>query len=118
MCGNNDCECLTKTLCTIVKLQKQGECIDSSLTSCDRPYLGINNNNIYNTRPITLYTCPGNIIWCMLDTLEKNTGKSTVFIIEDVEDCCATFRFFAPAEATYEISALSFHVTFQILIGN
>ena len=115
MCGNNDCECLTKTLCTIVKLQKQGECIDSSLTSCDRPYLGINNNNIYNTRPITLYTCPGNILWSMPYTLEKKTGKSTVFRIEDVEDCCATFRILAPTEDTYEATESFFTINLNCI---
>ena len=101
MCGNN-CESLSKTLCMIVKLQKQGECIDSSLMSCDRPYLGINSNSTYNTRPITLYTCPSNTLWTMPYTIGGETGTSSVFRVEAVEDCCATFRILREVDGTYE----------------
>ena len=62
---NNNCESLTDLLCLIVKLQKQGQCVDNGIQSCDRPFLGINNSNVFNTRPITLYTCPGNVLWTM-----------------------------------------------------
>ena len=100
MCNNNNncnnCSCFTDTLCTIVKLQKQGQCIDSTLTTCDRPYLGIAPTSAFNTRPISLYTCPGNTLWTMPYTLNGEDGTSTVFRIEAVEDCCATFRVLAP----------------------
>lgn len=102
MCQNNNCNSLTDTLCTIVNLQKQGECIDSSLTSCDKPFLGINNNNVLNTRPITLYTCPNNTLWTMPFTQNGETGTSNVFRIEAVEDCCATFRILRNVNDTFE----------------
>ena len=98
MCSNNDCEDLKDVLCTIVKLQKKGQCFDEGITSCDRPFLGSTSNNFYNTRPITLYTCPTNTLWTMPYTLNGVEETSTVFRVEAVNDCCATFRVLAPGE--------------------
>ena len=97
MCSNdNNCNCLRDTLCMIVNLQKQGQCIDGGIKSCDRPYLGLNNNSTYNTRPITFYTCPTNTLWSMPYTLNGATNTSSVFRIESLDDECATFRVLAP----------------------
>ena len=96
MCGNNNCECLREVLCTIVKIQRQSTCIDEGITSCDRPFLGTPTNSLFNTRPITLYTCPTNTLWTMPYTLNGPTGTSSVFRVEAVEDCCATLRVLAP----------------------
>lgn len=98
MCSNETCEDLRDVLCTIVKIQKRGECFDEGITSCDRPFLGANNNTLYNTRPITLYTCPTNTLWTMPYTLNGVEETSSVFRVEAVEDCCATFRVLAPGE--------------------
>lgn len=92
MCTNNNCDCLRDVLCKIVKLQKQGECIDDNINSCDRPFLGINNNKAFNTRPITLYTCPNNKLWTMPIDEKEECEKSSIFRVEAVEGCCATFR--------------------------
>lgn len=97
MCNNNNCEDLRDVLCTIVKLQKQGQCFDEGITSCDRPFLGANNNTLYNTRPISFYTCPTNTLWTMPYTLNGIESTSSVFRVEAVEDCCATLRVLAPA---------------------
>lgn len=104
MCGNNNCEDLRDILCTIVKIQRRNNCIDEGITSCDRPFLGATTNNLYNTRPITLYTCPSNTLWAMPYTLDDTTGSSSVFRVEAVEDCCATLRVLAPSteEETFE----------------
>ena len=102
MCGNNNCDCLRETLCTIVRLQKQGECIDDGINSCDRTFLVINNNNVFNTRPITLYTCPNNTLWTMPFTDGDESGTSTVFRVETVEGCCATFRILRDVDVTLE----------------
>lgn len=96
MCGNETCKDLRDVLCTIVKIQKQGQCFDEGITSCDRPFLGVNNSTFYNTRPITLYTCPTNTLWTMPYTLNGVELTSSVFRVEAVEDCCATFRVLAP----------------------
>lgn len=98
MCENNNCDSIRELLCTIVKIQKRGECIDSGIASCDRPFLGITPGSLYNTRPLTLYTCPTNTLWTMPYTLNGTTGTSNVFRVETVEDCCATLRILAPGE--------------------
>lgn len=97
MCSDNNCENLNDVLCTIIKLQKQGECFDQGITSCDRPFLGANTNTLYNTRPISFYTCPTNTLWTMPYTLDGVEGTSSVFRVEAVEDCCCTCRVLAPA---------------------
>ena len=96
MCGNNNCDCLREVLCTIVKIQRRGECVDGTIASCDRPFLGTTPSSLYNTRPITLYTCSTNTLWTMPYTLNGTTGTSSVFRVEAVEDCCATLRVLAP----------------------
>ena len=99
MCSNdNNCNGLRDTLCTIINLQKQGQCIDDGIKSCDRPYLGLNNNTAYNTRPITFYTCPNNTLWSMPYTLNGTEGVSNVFRVETANDCCCTCRVLAPSD--------------------
>ena len=98
MCGNNNCDSLREVLCTIVKIQKKGDCIEGVIASCDRPFLGQTPNTLYNTRPISFYTCPTNTLWTMPYTLNGTTGTSSVFRVEAVEDCCATLRVLAPGE--------------------
>ena len=98
MCGNNNCDSLREVLCTIVKIQKKGDCIEGVIASCDRPFLGQTPNSLYNTRPISFYTCPTNTLWTMPYTLNGTTGTSSVFGVEAVEDCCATLRVLAPGE--------------------
>ncbi len=98
MCGNNNCDSLREVLCTIVKIQKKGDCIEGVIASCDRPFLGQTPNSLYNTRPISFYTCPTNTLWTMPYTLNGTTGTSSVFRVEAVEDCCATLRVLAPGE--------------------
>lgn len=102
MCGNN-CEGLSDTLCKIIKLQKKGKCIDEGITSCDRPFLGANTNTLYNTRPISFYTCPTNTLWEMPYTLNGTSGTSSVFRAEAIDGCCCTCRVLAPnPDGTYE----------------
>ena len=106
MCDNNNgCSCFTDTLCTIVDLQRQGECCDQTIGSCDRPFLGTNISTFaFNTRPVSLYTCGSNILWTMPYTLDGTDGESTVFRVETVSDCCATFRVLAPNPDTTSLN--------------
>ena len=99
MCCNefNDCNCLNETLCAIVALQKKGQCHSKALLSCDRPFLGKNNlTSNFNTRPITLYNCNANLLWSMPYTSNQTVRTSSVFRLENVDGCCATFRVLAP----------------------
>ena len=110
MC-NNSCEGLTDTLCMIVKLQKQGSSIDDAPMSCDRPFLGINSNNVLNTRPISFYTCPTNTLW----TMPYDGGTSSVFRVEQVEDCCCTCRVLSPTENGYEATNSFFTINLNCI---
>ena len=101
MCQNNCCEGLAETLCLIVKLQKQGECIDDSNMSCDRPFLGINAGSVLNTRPVSFYTCPNNTLWTMPYVDGDETGTSSVFRVEAVDGCCCTCRVLRPEGDSY-----------------
>ena len=110
MCENNNCDSLRDTLCLIVKLQKQGECIDNGINSCDRPFLGINVNNIFNTRPINIYTCPNNTLWSMPWSDGEESGTSSIFRIETVEGCCATFRVLRETEGEFNLTDTFFTI--------
>ena len=52
----------------------------------------------FNTRPIVLYTCGSNGTPLAMPTSRDpaTTDTSTVFRIEKLDDCCATFRVLAP----------------------
>ena len=102
MCCNGSCESLNDLLCLIVKLQKQGQCFDGGIQSCDRPFLGINNNNVFNTRPITLYTS-NNTLFEAPYTLGDTSSTSSVFRVEKVTSDSATLRVLAPNPDTTSI---------------
>lgn len=105
MCNNNDqdCKCIAEILKVIMILQQNANCADSCLDSCDRGFLGCSTTSLNcNTRPIMLYTaCSNGTPWSMPTTKEaiSCTGTSetcsTVFRIEKLDDCCATFRVLA-----------------------
>ncbi len=100
MCDNqkqNDCGCLNDILKTIMLLQNQDfEC--DSFSGCDKPYLGPTPNVVcYNTRPISFYNCSTGALWEFTYTAEDGTtGTSTVFRVENLDDCCCTCRILYP----------------------
>lgn len=97
MCDNKNeniesCECLHDILETIVKLQHHDH-PKCSATGCDKPYLGPEKRfTCYNTRPISLYNCCTGNMWSFPYTANGNTGTSTVFRVESLDDCCCTCR--------------------------
>ena len=88
--------CFSKLLKVIDILQKNscGElCNDES---CTRPFLGGSPTIIcYNTRPVTFYTASGNIFTANYQ-VAGNNKTSSVFRVENVDDCCATLRILRP----------------------
>ena len=98
--NNQECneKSISKILNFIIELQKKAECINDSTTGCDRKRLGptINNGLIYNTRPITIYSCCNGTLWEFPYTLNGETGTSTVFKISKTDGNCATFEVLAP----------------------
>lgn len=99
--NNRECDetSISKILSFILELQK---CADNtnldSTFGCDKPCLGpnITNGLIFNTRPITLYSCCTGALWTMPYTLNGTTGESSVFKISKVDGNCATFEILAP----------------------
>lgn len=101
MCNNenNTCEnCIADILKVILLLQQSVCKNDCCLETCDRGFLGQNSSTFLNTRPIQLYTCSGgNTPLAMpISKSPTETGTSTVFRLEKLDDCCATCRVLAP----------------------
>ena len=106
-CGNNNdnesCRCIAEILTVINVLQQNANCGDSCLETCDRGFLGCNTTTLgCNTRPVVLYTCAGNgTPWSMPTTREnvvcgdEGVVCSSVFRVEKIDGCCATFRVLA-----------------------
>ena len=121
MCNNNgDCSCVAEILKVICVLQQNAECSDSCLDTCDRGFLGQNSSLCYNTRPIVLYTC-GNGGTPLAMPISKDPAvstTSTVFRLEKLDGCCATYRVLAPN--TDESSVFPYEATnsfFTINLG-
>ncbi len=99
MCNNQNCECIAEILKVIYILQKNSDCNDVCLESCDRGFLSCNAVTLScNTRPVMLYTAAGNgQPWSMPISRDNTIDEtSTVFRVEKLEDNCATFRVLAP----------------------
>ena len=97
MCNNenNTCEnCIADILKVILLLQQSVCQNDSCLETCDRGFLGQSCSSFCNTRPVVLYTCgTGNEALAMpISKVPNETVTSTVFRLEKLDDCCATFR--------------------------
>lgn len=98
---NRECDerSISKILSFILELQLATENTNlDSLGGCDKPCLGpsVINGLIFNTRPITLYSCCTGALWTMPYTLNGVTGESSVFKVTKVDDNCATFEILAP----------------------
>lgn len=103
-CCNN---CIAEILQVICVLQANAN-PSTCLNSCDRPALGGGGRSIIcNTRPVMLYTCCGNgepwkmptsktDIDCTVTANQKEC--SSVFRLEKIDGCCATFRVLARNE--------------------
>ena len=94
MC-NKKCNCISDILNIIYLLQKNSNILDNSIQSCDRPILGQFAGAFYNTRPVMLYINNSNGVtpWSMSTTRTAvPEATSSVFRIEKIDGCCATFR--------------------------
>ena len=98
----NETNSISEILNFILELQKCADNTDIDTFGCDKPCLGpsINNGLIFNTRPITLYSCGTGALWSMPYNLNGTTGTSTVFKISKVDGNCATFEILAPNPET------------------
>ena len=116
MCNNNtdqeSCRCIAEILTVINVLQQNANCCgDTCLETCDRGFLGCGTTTLgWNTRPVVLYTCSGNgTPWTMPTTRENvvcgdaGVTCSSVFRVEKIDGCCATFRVLAENPDTTSI---------------
>ena len=71
---------------------------DCCLDTCDKGFLGQNSAVFFNTRPVSLYTCgSGNTPLALPISKDPDeTTTSTVFRLEKLDGCCATFRVLIP----------------------
>ena len=101
MCGEkNNCRdnnCLAKVLEKIILLQRIE---NNQETGCNKPFLG-NLMTVANTRPINLYSCCTNKLWEMPYNYNSQTGTSSFFRIENVNENCATFRILIRNDSVY-----------------
>ena len=95
---NNCCNNCVAEILQVINILQDNACPENCLNSCDRPALGGGTNCIIcNTRPIMLYTCCGNgVPWAMPTTRTETGDTSSVFRVEKIDGCCATFRVLAP----------------------
>ncbi|MDO5568946.1 MAG: CotY/CotZ family spore coat protein [bacterium] len=100
MCNNNttNCDNCVAEILKVIYILQQSVCPgDNCLETCDRGFLGQNCSTYCNTRPVMLYTCCGNgTAWAMPITKTATGDTSTVFRVEKIDGCCATFRVLAP----------------------
>ncbi len=96
---NNETCCLARILRVIDVLQKESTC-GNVPEGCDRPFLGMNGSLVYNTRPVTLYSKNGSLFTANY-YVDNVLTTSSVFRVEDVNDCCATLRILAPSGDTF-----------------
>lgn len=97
MCNNNEnknCENCIADILKVIYILQQSVCPNNAcLESCDRGFLGQNCSTICNTRPVMIYTCCGNgTAWSMPINKTEKCATSSVFRLEKLDGCCATFR--------------------------
>ena len=92
MCNNND-NCINELLEKILLLQRRN---NNMPEGCTKPFLGENELSSANTRPINIYSCCTGTIWTMPYDYNEQTGESTAFRIESINENCATFRILIP----------------------
>lgn len=109
--------CFSKLLKVINILQRNASCDCCNDESCTRPFLGGSPNIIcFNTRPVTFYTCNGGLFTATY-TVNGQTRTSSVFRVENVEDCCVKCRILEANPDTSDISR-AFVATNQFITIN
>ena len=104
MCNNNETNtcssCIADILKVILLLQENVCGNDTCLQTCDRGFLGSGTLALANTRPVTLYTCSNTATPLAMPTSRdpEVTTTSSVFRLEKLDECCATFRVLTPNE--------------------
>ena len=119
MCKNEKCNCISDILKVIFLLQRNADRCDDIIESCDRPMLGQITSQMFNTRPVMLYTYQSNgtAPWSAPTTRSATPDAlSTVFRVEKIDDCCATFRvLIANDDGTYTSTESFFTMNLEFI---
>lgn len=98
MCNNNNNN-ISDVLEVILLLQKNADCGDSCLDTCDKGFLSCGASALTcNTRPLMLYPCFNTSVPLSMPTSKSysETEKSSIFRIEKLDGNTATFRVLTP----------------------
>ena len=109
-----NCNChILEIINKILLLQRQE--FDDDLVGCDRPFLGPSTvSSTYNTRPIQLYNKYTGNPWSFIIENSDPQTTSTIFRIEDVEQCSATVRLLTQNTETGEYTNTNQFVTIDL----
>ena len=125
MCNNekNNCQCIAEILTVISILQQNASCCsDACLDTCDRGFLGCSTTTLgCNTRPIMLYTCGSNSTPLEMPTSKEDVAgetKSSVFRVEKIDGCCATFRVLATNPDAAQVATIPYVATNSFFTTN
>ncbi|MBQ2408896.1 MAG: hypothetical protein II309_05625 [Bacilli bacterium] len=113
MCNENKgcTNCIQEILEIILLLQENATCNDITLESCDKGFLGQCSNTLgYNTRPVLLVLCNGNLL-SMPSDRNSTVQDSNVFRIEKLDKNCATFRVLTQTDTGYASTNSFFTIT-------
>lgn len=80
---DDSCNCIGEIIKKIIYLQNNSykKCDQEG---CDRPFLGPDNQDCYNTRPVSFYNCTTGLLWSI--------DCATIFRIESLDGCCCKCR--------------------------
>lgn len=112
--GNDNCNCMNEILSVILLLQQNANCSEGCLDTCDRGFLGCGISQVNcNTRPVMLYTCCGNGVPVSMPISKDPTvtETSSIFRIEKLDGCCATFRVLIPNPVEEELLTSPYSAT-------
>ena len=112
ICLENESSHLLDVLRLINNLQRSVTNNNDINNSCARPILGITNNLIYNTRPVSFYLC-NNTELSIEYTTAETTATSTIFRVESIDNSCVTVRLLT-TDATGTITATNEFATINI----
>lgn len=82
-CIDRSCNCIAHLVKKIIKLQKSSNGVNCE-GGCERPFLGPESIDCFNTRPVSFYSC------CTGDVI--TIDNSIVFRLESIDGCCCTCR--------------------------
>ena len=86
-------------LLKIIYLLQNSSINNYDINNCLKPYLGNIENNLYNTRPISIYTKNGSLF-----SIDYNDSNISVFKVEKIKDNTLTLKPLINNEGNLELT--------------